>query len=155
MENPHAIQEQSSHPYKVRIWCGFSAILIIGPYFLKRQLQMESKTCSVIGQRYRDMLRDFVIPQLQQRRCIKDIIFIQDCARLHIDRRVKQFLNSISQMHGVRPAFFNSMAFSFAGCHPLRLLVVVFPEEQYLKRTASLPDLNFSILSHVLDIPAD
>ncbi|GBL99029.1 hypothetical protein AVEN_227536-1 [Araneus ventricosus] len=38
------------------------------------------------------MLRDFVIPQLQQRGCLQDIIFMQDGAPPHIDRHVKQLL---------------------------------------------------------------
>ncbi|GBN09994.1 hypothetical protein AVEN_250132-1 [Araneus ventricosus] len=50
------------------------------------------QTCSVIGQRCRDMLRDFVIPQLQQSRCLQDIIFKQDGVPPHINRRVKQLL---------------------------------------------------------------
>ncbi|GBN40572.1 hypothetical protein AVEN_223381-1 [Araneus ventricosus] len=38
------------------------------------------------------MLRDFVIPQLEQRGCLQDIIFMQDGAPPHIIRRVKQLL---------------------------------------------------------------
>ncbi|GBO28552.1 hypothetical protein AVEN_210917-1 [Araneus ventricosus] len=43
-------------------------------------------------QQYPDMLRDFVIPQLQQRGCLQDIIFMQDGSPPHIDSRVKQLL---------------------------------------------------------------
>ncbi|GBL72541.1 hypothetical protein AVEN_127817-1 [Araneus ventricosus] len=50
------------------------------------------QTCAVTGQRYHDMLRDFVIPQLQQRGCLQDIIFLQNGAPHHVDRRVKQLL---------------------------------------------------------------
>ncbi|GBL84603.1 hypothetical protein AVEN_191069-1 [Araneus ventricosus] len=50
------------------------------------------QTCPVIGQGYRAMLRDFVIPQLQQRGCLQDIIFMHDGAPPHSDRRVKQLL---------------------------------------------------------------
>ncbi|GBM72724.1 hypothetical protein AVEN_189647-1 [Araneus ventricosus] len=50
------------------------------------------QTCSVTGKWYRDVLRDFVIPQLQQRGCLQDIIFMQDGAPPHIDRRVKHLL---------------------------------------------------------------
>ncbi|GBM40410.1 hypothetical protein AVEN_201409-1 [Araneus ventricosus] len=50
---------------------------------------------SVTGQRYRDMMRDFVIlqlQQLQQRGCLQGIIFMQDGAPPHIDHLVKQLL---------------------------------------------------------------
>ncbi|GBL74718.1 hypothetical protein AVEN_243593-1 [Araneus ventricosus] len=89
-ENPHTIQEQPLHPDKVTIWCGFTATFIIGPYFFEEITANGIQTCSVTGQRYRDMLRDFVISQLQQCGCLQDIIFMQDCAPPHIDRRVKQ-----------------------------------------------------------------
>ncbi|GBO38315.1 hypothetical protein AVEN_144811-1, partial [Araneus ventricosus] len=58
---------------------------------------------------------------------------------------------------GDQPSFSNSMISSFAGYHPLRRLIVGFPNGQYLyrRRPASLPDLKASIRRHVLDIPAD
>ncbi|GBO39959.1 hypothetical protein AVEN_107801-1 [Araneus ventricosus] len=53
---------------------------------------VEASSQSPHGQRYRDMLRDFLIPQLQQRGCLQDIIFMHDGAPPHIDRQVKQLL---------------------------------------------------------------
>ncbi|GBO30284.1 hypothetical protein AVEN_199245-1 [Araneus ventricosus] len=50
------------------------------------------QTCSLTKQRYRDMLGDFLFPQLQQRGCLQDIIFMQDGALPHTDRCVKQLL---------------------------------------------------------------
>ncbi|GBM57085.1 hypothetical protein AVEN_261426-1 [Araneus ventricosus] len=91
-ENPHAIQEQPLHPDKVTACCGFTAAFTIGPYFFEEITANGIKTCSAIGQRCRDMLRDFVIPRLQQRSCLQDIIFMQDGLPHHIDRRVKQLL---------------------------------------------------------------
>ncbi|GBM15359.1 hypothetical protein AVEN_199623-1 [Araneus ventricosus] len=88
-ENPHAIQEQTLHRDKVTVRCGFRANFIIGPYFFDETTANGIQTCSIKGQRYRDMLRDFVIPQLQQRGCLQDIIFMQDGAHPHIDRPVK------------------------------------------------------------------
>ncbi|GBM09990.1 hypothetical protein AVEN_23983-1 [Araneus ventricosus] len=69
-ENPHAIQEQPLHSEKVTIWCGFTATFIIGPYFFEEITANGIQTCSVTGYRYRDMLREFVIPQLQQHGCL-------------------------------------------------------------------------------------
>ncbi|GBM97586.1 hypothetical protein AVEN_121409-1 [Araneus ventricosus] len=50
------------------------------------------QTCSVTVQRCRDMLKYFVNIQLQQRGCLQDIIFMQDGAPHHIERRVKQLI---------------------------------------------------------------
>ncbi|GBM11606.1 hypothetical protein AVEN_180153-1 [Araneus ventricosus] len=83
-ENPHAIQEQPLHPDKVTICSGFKATFIIEPYFFEEITANRIQTCSVTGQRYRDMLRDFVIPKLQQRGCLQDIIFMQDGAPPHV-----------------------------------------------------------------------
>ncbi|GBM60516.1 hypothetical protein AVEN_260002-1 [Araneus ventricosus] len=91
------------------------------------------QTCSITGQRYLDMLRDFVIPQLQQRGCLQDIIFMLDGAPPHVDRRVKQLLRQY-----FTDARANSRHFPTAwpprssDTTPLRLLVVGFPEGQYL-----------------------
>ncbi|GBM84745.1 hypothetical protein AVEN_64886-1 [Araneus ventricosus] len=91
-ENPHTIHEKPLHSDKVIVWCGFKAAFIIGPYFFKEITANGIQTCSVTGKRYRDMLRDFEIPQIQQRRCLQDIIFMQYGAPRHIDRRVTQLL---------------------------------------------------------------
>ncbi|GBM82438.1 hypothetical protein AVEN_229479-1 [Araneus ventricosus] len=61
-------------------------------FFLKEITANGIQSCSIIGQRYRDMLRDFLVSQLQQRACLQDIIFMQDGAPPRIDRRVKQLL---------------------------------------------------------------
>ncbi|GBN35044.1 hypothetical protein AVEN_84179-1 [Araneus ventricosus] len=81
-ENPHTIQEQPLHSDNVTVWCGFMATFIIGPYFFEEITANGIQTCYVAGQRYRDTLKDFVIPQLQHRECIQDIIFMQDGALL-------------------------------------------------------------------------
>ncbi|GBN56348.1 hypothetical protein AVEN_11437-1 [Araneus ventricosus] len=92
VENPHAIQKYPLYPDKVTVWCGFMATFIIGPYFFEAITANGIQTCSVTGQRYRDMLRDFAISRFQQRGCLQDIIFMPDGAPPHIDRRVKQLL---------------------------------------------------------------
>ncbi|GBN24129.1 hypothetical protein AVEN_153142-1 [Araneus ventricosus] len=60
--------------------------------FLEQIIANGIQTCSVTGQQCHDMLRNFIIPHLQQRGCLQDIIFRQDDAPLHIDRHVKQLL---------------------------------------------------------------
>ncbi|GBM21932.1 hypothetical protein AVEN_187935-1 [Araneus ventricosus] len=77
-KHPQGIQEQSLHPDKVIVWCGFTATIIIVPYFFEEITASGIQICFVTGQRYRDMLRDFVIPQFEQRGCFQGIIFMQD-----------------------------------------------------------------------------
>ncbi|GBM85269.1 hypothetical protein AVEN_84097-1 [Araneus ventricosus] len=88
------------NPDKVTVWCCFTATFVIGPYFFEEITANGIQICYFTGQRYRDMLRDFVIPQLQHRGCLQGNISMQDSAPSRIDRRAKQLLNSISQMHG-------------------------------------------------------
>ncbi|GBL76772.1 hypothetical protein AVEN_52216-1 [Araneus ventricosus] len=77
-----------------------------------------------------------------------------DGAPLHIDRHVKQSLRQ--HFTGDQPSFSKSMAFSLAGYHPLRLLVVrSLTDNTHRKRPASQPHLKDSIRRPVLDIPSD
>ncbi|GBL86262.1 hypothetical protein AVEN_131989-1 [Araneus ventricosus] len=129
-------------------------ILNFYPYKIK---PMPIAGWRIRGQRYRDMLRDFVIPQLQQRGCLQDFILIQDGTSPHIDRRVKQFIIQLfTHARVIRSSFSNSMTSSFARLHTLRLLVVgSLKDNIYRKRPAYLPDLMDSIPRYVRDIPAD
>ncbi|GBO04915.1 hypothetical protein AVEN_80951-1 [Araneus ventricosus] len=157
VENPHAIQEQPLHPDKDTVWCGFTAIFIIGPYSFEEITANGIQTCSVTGQRYRDMLKDFVIPQLQQRECLQDIIFMQDGATPHIDRRVKQLLRQHFTDARVISRHFPTAWLP----HSPDIIPCVFwlwgflKDSIYRERQTSLPDLKDSIPRHVLDIPAD
>ncbi|GBN54214.1 hypothetical protein AVEN_55877-1 [Araneus ventricosus] len=91
------------------------------------------QTCSVTGQRYRDMLNDFVIPQLQQRGCLQDIIFMLDGAPPHIDRHVKQLLRQhFTDSRVISRHFPTAWSSHSPDINPLRLLVVGFPEGKYL-----------------------
>lgn len=74
------------------VWCGFTASFILGPYFFGELRPSEPVTCSVIAQRYLHMLQTFVVPQLQQRQCLTEMVFMQDGAPSHSGRAVQQFL---------------------------------------------------------------
>jgi len=75
---------------KKRQYGVFNATLIFGPYLFEEIIAYGIHTCSVLGKRYHNMLRNFVIPQLEERGDLQDIIFMQDGEPLHIDRRVHQ-----------------------------------------------------------------
>lgn len=90
--NPHACLQKPLHSPKVTVWCGFTASFIIGPYFYEESRQSGPVTCSVNADRYAAMLRNFVVPQLQQRGCLDSTTFMQDGAPPHIGRQVQRLL---------------------------------------------------------------
>ena len=68
------------------------------------------------------MIRDFIISQLQQRRYLEDIIFMQNGAPPDIDRRVNNCKGSISQMQGIAVVIFQRHGLLVRQIFPLRLL---------------------------------
>ena len=88
-QNPHAIHEQPLHDQKTTVWCGFSSKGVIGPYFFDG---------TVNGERYRQMLTDFLWPQLTQLGW-DNMWFQQDGATCHTARET---INLIKQMFGER-----------------------------------------------------
>ncbi|KFM67194.1 hypothetical protein X975_24756, partial [Stegodyphus mimosarum] len=89
-KSPHASQQ---FPYIHQpVWCGFTAEFIVGPFFYENITPTGPETCSVTGEKYRHMLNSFVIPALQQRQCLGEIIFMQDGAPPHVAVRVQQML---------------------------------------------------------------
>ncbi|GBM10703.1 hypothetical protein AVEN_99-1 [Araneus ventricosus] len=105
------------------------------------------QTCSVRGQRYHDMLRNFVIPQLQKRRCLQDIIFKQDVAPPHIDRRVKQLLRQHFTDAGMISRHFPTTLHPHSpDITPCDFWLWGFLKDNiYRKRPVALPDLRNSI----------
>ncbi|GBN75379.1 hypothetical protein AVEN_8064-1 [Araneus ventricosus] len=91
-ENPQETQPVPLYPAKGTVWCGFTASFIIGPYFFEETGALGPVTVTVTGQRYECLLRNHVIPTLQQRGCVDRIIFMQDGAPPHIANPVKQLL---------------------------------------------------------------
>lgn len=73
-ENPRIIQEKPLHSPKVTVWMGIASFDIIGPYFFEE---------TVNGDRYRDMLATFVVPELKRRRKCSTTWFQQDGATCH------------------------------------------------------------------------
>ncbi|GBM91012.1 hypothetical protein AVEN_115931-1 [Araneus ventricosus] len=65
---------------KVTVWCGFTAWFIVS-FFFGEIGPAGPATCTVNGVRYESLLRNHVIPALQQRHaCMASTIFMQDCA---------------------------------------------------------------------------
>lgn len=62
-ENPRAILEQAHYPEKVNVWCGFWSGGVIGPFFFEND---RGKALTTNGERYRDMIVNFLWPELEQ-----------------------------------------------------------------------------------------
>jgi hypothetical protein len=156
-ENPRTFQEIPLHSPKVTVWCGFTATFILGPFFFEEATCSGPRTCTVTARRYKNMLENFVIPQMQQRRCLDSITFMQDGAPPHIGLCVQQFL---------RQHFTNDrvICYAFPTAWPSRspdLNPCDFWLWGYLKnlvyrgRLVTLADLKDSITLHVRSISTD
>ncbi|GBN59864.1 hypothetical protein AVEN_7901-1 [Araneus ventricosus] len=78
------------HSQKVTVWCGFTAAFIVGPFFFEEIGPSGPVTCTVNGTRYEYILRNQLIPALQQHGCVASTICMQDGAPPHIATPMKQ-----------------------------------------------------------------
>ncbi|GFW46886.1 putative transposable element [Trichonephila clavipes] len=80
--NPQVYVETPLHPEKLTVWCGLWAGGIIGPYFFKND---EGHNVTVNGDRYRAMITNFFIPELNNHD-VQELWFQQDGATCHTAR---------------------------------------------------------------------
>ncbi|GFX33972.1 transposable element Tcb2 transposase [Trichonephila clavipes] len=80
--NPQVYVETPLHPEKLTVWCAIWAGGIIGPYFFKND---EGHNVTVNGERYRAMITNFFIPELNNHD-VKELWFQQDGATSHTAR---------------------------------------------------------------------
>ncbi|GFX87918.1 uncharacterized protein TNCV_4373831 [Trichonephila clavipes] len=80
--NPQVYVETPLHPEKLTVWCALSAGGIIGPYFFKND---EGHNVTVKGDRYRAMITNFFIPELNNHD-VQELWFQQDGATCHTAR---------------------------------------------------------------------
>ncbi|GFV02856.1 uncharacterized protein TNCV_3609851 [Trichonephila clavipes] len=80
--NPQVYVETSLHPEKLTAWCALWAGGIIGPYFFKND---EGHNVTVNGDRYRAMITNFSIPELNNHD-VQELWFQQDGATCHTAR---------------------------------------------------------------------
>jgi hypothetical protein len=68
-ENPRELHQKLLHTAKVSVWCGISEVGIVGPYFFEEEEEEEEgATVTVTSERYVEMLRNFLCPQLRSLR---------------------------------------------------------------------------------------
>ncbi|GFV30851.1 transposable element Tcb2 transposase [Trichonephila clavipes] len=77
--NPQVYVETPLHPEKLTVWCALWAGGIIGPYFFKSD---EGHNVTVNGDRYRAMINNFFIPELNNHD-VQELWFQQDGATCH------------------------------------------------------------------------
>ncbi|GFX48788.1 uncharacterized protein TNCV_3479721 [Trichonephila clavipes] len=80
--NPQVYVETPLHPEKLTVWCALWAGGIIGPYFFKND---EGHNVTVNGDRYRAMITNFFIPELNDHD-VQELWFQQDGATCHTAR---------------------------------------------------------------------
>ncbi|GFY07329.1 uncharacterized protein TNCV_5085161 [Trichonephila clavipes] len=80
--NPQVYVERPLHPEKLTVWCSLWAGGIIGPYFFKND---EGHNITVNGDRYRAMITNFFIPELNNHD-VQELWFQQDGATCHTAR---------------------------------------------------------------------
>jgi len=82
-ENPRELHQRPLHTANVSIWCGISKVGIVGPYFFEEA----GAAVTVTSERYVEMLRNFLRPQLQSLRVnMEEMWFQQDGATAHTAR---------------------------------------------------------------------
>ncbi|GFW36394.1 uncharacterized protein TNCV_3713121 [Trichonephila clavipes] len=80
--NPQVYVETPLHPEKLTVWCALWAGGTIGPYFFKND---EGHNVTVNGDRYRAMITNFFIPELNNHD-VQELWFQQDGATCHTAR---------------------------------------------------------------------
>lgn len=88
-ENPQEIQERPLHSPRVTVWCGITASTVFGPYFFESD---DGTTSTVNGERYRIMIREFLIPRIKRQRALRNTWFQQDGATSHTARETMALL---------------------------------------------------------------
>ncbi|GFU80056.1 transposase [Trichonephila clavipes] len=80
--NPQVYVQTPLHPDKLTVWCALWAGGIIGPYIFKND---EGHKVTVNGDRYRAMITNFFIPELNNHD-VQELWFQQDGATCHTAR---------------------------------------------------------------------
>lgn len=91
LENPRVIHQRPLHPRRVTVWCGVWYRGVIGPYFFEDNA---GNSLTVTGERYREMLQNFLAPQIQQFN-LQNMWFQQDGATCHTARETMNLLRTL------------------------------------------------------------
>ncbi|GFX45796.1 DUF4817 domain-containing protein [Trichonephila clavipes] len=89
--NPQVYVKTPLHPKKLTVWCALWAGGIINPYFFKND---EGYNVTVNGDRYRAMITNFFIPELNNHD-VQELWFQQDGATCHTARATIDLLKDV------------------------------------------------------------
>lgn len=156
-ENPHAFVQTPLHDQKVTVWCGVTSHCMLGPYFFDEiGNDGEAHTVTVNGNRYLQMLQEFVVPQLQQRNLLDETTFMQDGAPPHTPRLVKIFLQSHFGERIISRGFANAWPPRSPDLTPLDFWLWGFLKSKvYGQQPRSLPALRHVIQEQIESITPD
>ena len=97
-KNPWELHQRPLHTAKVSVWCGISKVGIVGPYFFEE----EGATVTVTSERYVEMLRNFLCPQLRSLWVnMEEMWFQQDGATAHTARASMTVVRQMFLQHVV------------------------------------------------------
>uniref|UniRef100_A0A0K0EGX0 DDE_3 domain-containing protein n=1 Tax=Strongyloides stercoralis TaxID=6248 RepID=A0A0K0EGX0_STRER len=88
-ENPKSTIPKNLQPKKLTVWCSLTSKKIIGPYYFEDE---EGKTLTINGNRYREMIETFLIPEVQGKERLR---FQQDGAPPHQAKETIELLKTV------------------------------------------------------------
>ena len=149
--NQYAKFEKPLHSNYITVWCGMTRDFLSGPYFFETQTSSGPKHCSVTSTSYCAMLREQVIPALQERHWLETTVFMQDGVPHHIDKCVKKLLHDIFGADEViSKGFKNIWPPLSPDLNPCNFYLWRHLKEMvYRDRHASVAELRSSITKHV------
>ena len=81
--NPHKFITKPLYSLKVSVLVGFTADFCVEPFFFDENVSLES---------YLEMLQHHLLPQLDHKRKLSSVMFMQDGAPAHFSVKVRQVL---------------------------------------------------------------
>lgn len=142
---------------KVTVWCGFSSDFILDPYFFEHEQNGRTRAITVNGDRYLNLLEDFVLPALRARPGdqIETLIFQQDGAPPHIYRPVKQVLQESFGNRIISRHFPNPWPARSPDLNPLDFWFWGYLKSRVFSHSpATLQDLKTAIREEISNITA-
>jgi len=136
----------------VSVWCGISKVRIIGPYFFE-----EGATVTVISERYVEMLRNFLRPQLQSLRVnMEEMWFQQDGATAHMARASMTVVRQMFPQHVV--SRFGDVTWpprspDLSACN--FFLWGYLKSKVYVRKPHTVDDLKVSIREEIATLPQE
>jgi hypothetical protein len=152
-ENPRRIVERPLHSSHLTVWCGVTMRGIIGPFFFENE---NGDTVTVNGERYMNMLHDYVFPKLVEIKLTRGVWFQQDGATSHTSKANIGLLKS--KFHGRLISKFGDVWWPPRSpdlTPPDFFLWGYLKEKVYRNKPKNLDQLKCNITEEISAIPID